>query len=102
MNAETIPSKRRRSVENKGSLTLQCYVWFRQHPGQWIDGKELSTFLGFYAWRSRVADCRKQYGMQIENSQTRDSAGRKRSLYRYVPPVKAAPVTQLDLPEVKT
>lgn len=88
-------------MESKSSLALKCYVWFKQHPGIWIDGIALSEKFGCYAWRSRVSDARKM-GLNIVNSQTKTPSGRKRSLYRYVPPVKAAPVTQLELPEVKT
>ena len=49
------------------SLTDQIAAYFKAHPGQWIDGKVLAHVGGGYAWRSRIADCRTQRGMTIEN-----------------------------------
>ena len=45
-------------------------VFFRAHPGVWIDGRELAEVAGAYAWRSRVSDLRRApYSMAIENRQ---------------------------------
>ena len=88
---------------------LAEYLKDPENAGAWIDGRELATIGGSYAWRSRISDCRTQLGMQIENRQRymRDHAlscpalaawdipgacncGRARrytvSEYRYVPP----------------
>jgi len=40
---------------------------FLARPNQWIDGRELASVGGAYAWRTRVSDCRRKYGMQIRN-----------------------------------
>lgn len=46
-------------------------AYFREHEGRWIDGQELATVGGVYAWRSRCAELRTQLGMTIENRQRR-------------------------------
>jgi len=60
-------------------------AYFRARPGQWIDGLELAKVGGAYAWRTRVSECRKFFGMAIENDETRQDDGSVRSLYRFVP-----------------
>jgi hypothetical protein len=44
---------------------------FMAHPGEWLDGLRIATVGGAYAWRSRVADARKEYGLNIVNRQRR-------------------------------
>ena len=58
---------------------------FRTLPAIWIHGENLAEVGGYYAWRTRVSDCRKQLGMVIENRQYREPNGRTRSQYRYLP-----------------
>ena len=61
---------------------------FLARPGEWIDGLELERIGGRYAWRSRVSDARRYYGLTIENRLQRvtvDGQTFVRSLYRYVP-----------------
>ena len=64
--------------------------YLKARVGQWIDGKELATVAGGYAWRSRVSECRRLYGLQIDNRQERVKLpnGQRftRSLYRLVLP----------------
>ena len=64
--------------------------YLKARVGQWIDGKELATVAGGYAWRSRVSECRRLYGLQIDNRQERVKLpnGQRftRSLYRLVQP----------------
>ena len=61
--------------------------YFKAHPGVWIDGMELATVGGCYASRSRIADCRTQLGMVIENRVRRmPNSQRRVSEYRFVPP----------------
>jgi len=63
--------------------------FFRDRPGQWIDGMVLANVGGCYAYRTRISDLRTQLGMQIENRQRR--VGRRVvSEYRFVPPVRQA------------
>ena len=40
-------------------------AYFRDRPGQWVDGTVLAQIAGCYAWRSRCSDLRTQLGMQI-------------------------------------
>jgi hypothetical protein len=79
------------AVQRQSGLTLvdRLARYFQARPNCWIDGKELGTVAGGYAWRSRCADLRKQpYGMRIENRQQRiktPSGKYTVSEYRYVP-----------------
>lgn len=52
------------------SLNDKLAAFFQSHANTWIDGRELATVAGAYAWRSRCADLRKR-GMVIENRQRR-------------------------------
>lgn len=61
---------------------------FRQSPGTWINALELEAVGGRFAWRTRVSDCRKQFGMVIENrvrTVTQDGRVFKISEYKFVP-----------------
>jgi len=49
------------------SLAGRLAQFFRARPGTWIDGRTLSTVAGNYAWRTRVSEIRRRYGMPIEN-----------------------------------
>ena len=44
---------------------------FLAHPGEWLDGLKIAQVGGAYAWRSRVADARREYGLVITNRQRR-------------------------------
>jgi hypothetical protein len=64
--------------------------FFRRRPGSWIDGRELASVGGVYAWRSRLSELRRPpFSMQIENRVRRVSRGDglsvKVSEYRFVP-----------------
>ena len=60
--------------------------YFKAHPGQWIDGLELARIGGAYAWRTRVSECHRQLGMDIENEvRQMPNTRRKVSVYRYRP-----------------
>ena len=60
-------------------------AYFKAHPDRWLDGRELATVGGAYAWRTRISDARRS-GMTIENRVRR--IGRVAiSEYRYTPPV---------------
>ena len=68
---------------------LAEYLKDPENAGYWIDGRELATSAGAYAWRSRVSDCRIELGMQIENRRRVLEGAHGRytvSEYRYVPP----------------
>ena len=55
-----------------------------QRPGQWIDGRQLATIGGAYAWRTRLSECRRQLDMDIHNRQ-RKVGDTIVSEYRYLP-----------------
>ena len=70
------------------SLTYRDAVaaFFKAHPNVWIDGLELARYGGAYAWRTRVSECHRQLGMDIENEVIRmPGSQRKVSRYRYRP-----------------
>jgi hypothetical protein len=73
------------------SFADKLAAYFKACPNQWIDGTELETVAGKYAWRSRVSDVRRApYNLQIENRQTRrvsSATGEPYTIseYRYVP-----------------
>lgn len=59
---------------------------FRSQPNVWLDGLEIAKVGGCYAYRTRISDCRRQRGMNIENRLVR--RGRVvSSQYRFVPAV---------------
>ena len=71
------------------TLTDRLAQFFRERPSQWIDGRQLGTIAGAYAWRSRCSDLRLQWGMTIENRVrlVKNEQGQtfKISEYRFVP-----------------
>lgn len=71
----------------KPAFTQIVAAYFKSRPGVWVDGRELSTVGGAYAWRSRISDCRRELGMAIENRQRRiqtaDGSRITVSEYRY-------------------
>jgi hypothetical protein len=69
--------------------------YFRSHPDQWLDGRELARVAGNYAWRTRVSDLRRvPFSMQIINRQRhcRTPAGESFTIseYRFVPRAQGA------------
>lgn len=57
--------------------------YFRQRPGEWISGRELSQIGGFFAWRTRVSELRRApYFMDIDN-RVRQLPGSKAKLSEY-------------------
>lgn len=84
-----------RMTRMETSLIDRCEAFFRARPRVWVDAHELEAVAGRQAWRTRVSDLRRHRGMTIENWLTKWPSGRKRSLYRFVPPVSAP--HQLDL-----
>ncbi len=66
------------------TMTERVRVLFLSRPGEWVDGRELAQVGGYAAWRSRVVDCRQQFGMAIENK-TERRPHLTVSAYRYTP-----------------
>lgn len=79
---------------------------FRASPNEWIDGRQLETVGGGYAWRTRVSDLRLQRGMTIENRCRRipkllnPSERVTISEYRYVPSVEPAQLSLMAAVEL--
>ena len=67
------------------TLTDRVAAYLTARPGEWIDGRELATIGGAYAWRSRVSDARRR-GLTIENRQRHLPGDVTVSEYRYVAP----------------
>lgn len=72
----------------KLSLTAQLAQYFKERPYVWIDGLTIEQIAGRYAWRTRISDCRQQFGMVIKNRQRRQRQGTT-SEYQYVPAERA-------------
>jgi hypothetical protein len=68
------------------SFRARLAALFRAHPNQWLDGRRLAEVGGCYAWRTRVSECRRQLGMDIENRERWSENGEYRvSEYRWRP-----------------
>ena len=81
---------------SKVTLTETLAAYFLARPNAWIDGMEIASVAGSYAWRSRCSDVRRTFGMVIENRQRRMRGTPERdyrqyviSEYRYVPAAEA-------------
>lgn len=57
---------------------------FKRCPHEWLSMHTLAQVGGTGGWRSRVAECRTELGMAIENKVVRE-AHLTHSFYRYVP-----------------
>jgi hypothetical protein len=68
------------------SFAEKLAAYFKARPGEWIPAIDLE-FAGRQAWRTRISDCRTQFGMRIDNRVRRLASGVKISEYRYVPEV---------------
>jgi hypothetical protein len=54
------------------SRTARLAAFFRAHPNQWHDGAgRIADIGGRYAWRSRLAEARIRFGLDIRNRQRR-------------------------------
>ena len=68
---------------------LADYLKDPEQAGAWIDGRDLATIAGQYAWRTRLSECRTKLGMTIDNRQRVLEGAHGRytvSEYKYVPP----------------
>lgn len=75
---------------------------FLSHPGEWIPVSTLMRVGGQCAWRTRVSEARRKYGMTIENRvQTYQDDGEtfRVSAYRYVPTEVSHAEVVVDLAE---
>ena len=59
---------------------------FLARPGEWLSMTELGRAIGAWAVHSRVADCRRKFGMTIENkTEVNRESGQRFSYYCYRP-----------------
>ncbi len=57
---------------------------FLARPGDWLNMTELGRAIGAWAVHSRVADCRRKFGMVIENkTELNQQTGKRISFYCY-------------------
>ena len=40
---------------------------FLAHPGEWLNALDIARIGGMMAWRTRISNCRTEYGLRIEN-----------------------------------
>lgn len=75
-----------RSTQGGHSQTEKLREMFLAQPGEWRSMTELGKAIGAWAVHSRVADCRRKFGMNIENKTVMDrDSGQRFSYYRYLP-----------------
>jgi hypothetical protein len=75
----------RTAVPSGTTRCARLAALFNERPGVWLDGRELATVGGAYAWRTRVSDLRRPpHSLRIENRQ-RHERGIVISEYRFVP-----------------
>ena len=73
-------------IARRISNTDRVEAFLKQQPSVWIHASDFEPIGGRQAWRSRIAECRTQRGMTIENRQDRAPDGRiAASWYRYLP-----------------
>ena len=81
------------------SLRDRLAAHFEAHVGEWIDARDLLPIAGFAAWRTRLSECRRELGMDIENRNrpVKLDSGKTitMSFYRYT--TKRKPVEQWSL-----
>jgi hypothetical protein len=53
------------------TYTERVAALFQSKPGIWIDGLEIAAIGGAYAWRTRLSEARRQFGLTITNRQRR-------------------------------
>jgi hypothetical protein len=67
----------------------QVAAFLRANPNRWIPAVAFEAHGGRQAWRTRIAECRTQLGMAIDNRTRRvvrlDGTRYVLSEYRYVP-----------------
>ena len=48
------------------NLTERMRDFWLAHPDTWIGYRELALEYGIGGWRTRISECRRRYGMQID------------------------------------
>jgi hypothetical protein len=83
-----LPPRPAPSVPSGDGCCQRLAALFLRHPGAWLDGRQLATVAGAYAWRTRASELRKPpYNMRIDNRVRRIEENGKTyqvSEYRFV------------------
>ena len=74
------------SAPARETLTDKMEANFKQWPNRWLDVLELAEIGGIGGWRTRVSECRRDRGLNIQQRLIRWPDGRNRSQYRLVQP----------------
>jgi hypothetical protein len=86
----TAPQPRNFSRRRPLSLTERVLGVLEAKAGQWVDGRVLANVGGYAAFRTRISDARKLYGVTIENRwrtvKKTDGSRYRVSEYRLVKP----------------
>jgi hypothetical protein len=69
----------------RDTLAKRVAALFRSRPGEWIDVTEFAAIAGIGGWRTRISDCRRYFGMPIEQRTFKWPDKRNRSRYMYTP-----------------
>lgn len=67
------------------SLAQSVANTFRANPGRWIDGRKLSKIGGYSGFRTRISECRRDFGMPIRNQVRTLRSGARIGFYIYEP-----------------
>ena len=59
------------AIGTPGTRLRGVYDLLSARRGQWVDGRELAKVGGYAAWRTRVSDLRRLYGLTVENRESR-------------------------------
>lgn len=76
-------------MSRERTFTYAVADLLKQQPGVWVHWRDIAQVGGACAWRTRLSDARKQFGMRIENRVRYVQDGMRRykvSEYRYVAP----------------
>ena len=74
-----------RATQGGHSQAEKLRELFQAQPGQWISMTDLGRAIGAWAVHSRVADCRRKFGMNIENKTVLNrESGQRFSYYRFI------------------
>lgn len=72
-------------LERRDTLLQRLATHFKSHSNEWIDGLDLQSVAGSYAWRSRLAELRTKLGLDVENKLERNDGVVKSSYMLHMP-----------------
>lgn len=54
-------------TSERQTFTARVAAYLTARAGEWVDARELMQVGGICAWRTRLSDARRAYGLSIEN-----------------------------------